>query len=61
MRSAPPMGRSATIGRDGICALFGLEREPALAARRALEAAAAIERVSWDLDNRLGRRKAIAR
>jgi adenylate cyclase len=48
-------GTLSTIGRDGICALFGLEREPALAARRALEAAAAIERVSWDLDNRLGR------
>jgi adenylate cyclase len=48
-------GTLSTIGLDGICALFGLEREPARAARRALQAAGAIERVISDLDNRLGR------
>jgi adenylate cyclase len=48
-------GALVAIGPEGIFALFGLEREPMLAARRALEAAGAIERVISDLDTRLGR------
>jgi adenylate cyclase len=48
-------GMLSSIGPDGICALFGIEREPATAARRALQAAAAIERVISDLDGRLAR------
>ncbi len=48
-------GTLSTVGLDGICALFDVGREPARAARRALRAAAAIERVVSDLDNRLGR------
>jgi adenylate cyclase len=48
-------GTLSTIGLDGICALFGLDRETARAAQLALQAAGAIERVILDLDNRLGR------
>jgi adenylate cyclase len=48
-------GTVISIGPDGVGALFGLEREPARAARRALRAASAIERVISDLDHRLGR------
>ena len=48
-------GTLSSIGPDGVCALFGIEREPATAARRALQAAAAIERVVSDLDSRLAR------
>ena len=48
-------GTLSTVGLDGICALFDVGREPARAARRALRAAAAIERVVSDLDSRLGR------
>jgi adenylate cyclase len=48
-------GTFSTIRLDGICALFDLEREPARAARLALQAAGAIERAISDLDDRLGR------
>jgi adenylate cyclase len=48
-------GTLTTIGPDGIHAFFGLERDPARAAQRALLAASAIERVLSDLDDRLGR------
>jgi adenylate cyclase len=48
-------GTLSAVGLDGICALFDVGREPARAARRALRAAAAIERVVSDLDSRLGR------
>jgi adenylate cyclase len=48
-------GTVISIGPDGVGALFGLELEPARAARRALRAASAIERVISDLDHRLGR------
>ena len=48
-------GTLSTIGLDGICAFFGLERQPERAARRALLAASAIEGVISDLGNRLGR------
>jgi adenylate cyclase len=48
-------GTLSTIGPNGICALFGLECEPARAAQRALMAASAIEQVIADLGERLGR------
>jgi adenylate cyclase len=48
-------GTLISIGSDGVTALFGLGREPAQAARQALRAAAAIERLLMDLDHRLGR------
>jgi adenylate cyclase len=48
-------GTLSTIRLDGICALFDLDREPARAARLALQAAGAIERAISDLDDRLGR------
>jgi adenylate cyclase len=47
-------GTLTTIGSDGVCALFGLDREPTRAARLALQAAGGIERALSDLDNRLG-------
>jgi adenylate cyclase len=40
---------------DSLCALFGLERAPARAARQALQAAGAIEKVMTELNERLGR------
>jgi len=48
-------GTLATVGPDGICALFGLDHQSARAARLALQAAAAIERAISELDSRLGR------
>ncbi|HEY7247422.1 MAG TPA: 2Fe-2S iron-sulfur cluster-binding protein [Xanthobacteraceae bacterium] len=48
-------GTLATVGLDGIGALFGLDHQPARAARLALQAAAAMERAISELDNRLGR------
>jgi adenylate cyclase len=48
-------GTIMSIGPDGVGALFGLGREPARAARRALRAADTIERLISDLDQRLGR------
>jgi adenylate cyclase len=48
-------GTLANVGPDGLCALFGIDHEPARAARQALLAAGEIERVISDLDNRLGR------
>jgi adenylate cyclase len=50
-------GTLTTIGPDGVCALFGLDREPARAARLALQAAGDIERALSDLDHRLGRER----
>jgi adenylate cyclase len=47
-------GTISRIGPEGICALFGLEGDPSRAARRALSATAAIQRMTSDLDNRLG-------
>jgi adenylate cyclase len=43
------------IELDSLCALFGLERDPARAARQALQAAGAIEQVMAELNERLGR------
>jgi adenylate cyclase len=48
-------GTLATVGLDGICALFGLDHQSARAARLALQAAEAIERAISGLDERLGR------
>lgn len=48
-------GTIGTVGPDGVCAFFGLERQPARAAQRALTAASAIDRVISDLGTRLGR------
>jgi adenylate cyclase len=48
-------GTLSAIGADGICALFGIERDPAQAARAALQAAEGIGRVISDLDGRLAR------
>ena len=48
-------GTLANVGPDGLFALFGIDHEPARAARHALAAAGEIERVISDLDNRLGR------
>jgi len=47
-------GTLARVGPHGISALFGLDREPARAARLALAAAAAIARAIAELDHRLG-------
>jgi adenylate cyclase len=49
-------GTLSFVERGSICALFGLDRGLAPAARRGLQAAGAIERVISDLNNRLGRR-----
>jgi adenylate cyclase len=49
-------GTLSFVERGSICALFGLDRGLAPAARRGLQAAGAIERVTSDLNNRLGRR-----
>jgi adenylate cyclase len=48
-------GTLSYIEPDSICALFGIERGPAAAARHALQAAVAIERVMSDLNERFGR------
>src|SRR5271165_107771 len=50
-------GTLTAIGSDGVRALFGLDREPARAARLALQAAGSIERALSDLDTRLGRER----
>jgi adenylate cyclase len=48
-------GTLSYVELDSLCGLFGIEREPAQAARQALEAAAAIEKVMLELNERLGR------
>jgi len=48
-------GTLSHIDPDSICALFGLDRALPQAARQALQAASAIERVLADLNERLGR------
>ena len=48
-------GMLSYIELDSLCALFGLERDPARAARQALQAAGAIEQVMAELNERLGR------
>ena len=48
-------GMLSYIELDSLCALFGLERDPARAARQALQAAGAIEKVMAELNERLGR------
>jgi adenylate cyclase len=48
-------GTISSISQDGICAIFGFEREDAYGARCALQAAAAMDRVTSDLHNRLSR------
>ena len=48
-------GTVSYVAPDSICALFGLERALAQAARQALQAARAIEAVMADLNERLGR------
>ena len=48
-------GLLSYIELDSLCALFGLERDPARAARQALQAAGAIEQVMAELNERLGR------
>jgi adenylate cyclase len=48
-------GTLSIVGLESVSALFGLERDPARAARQALQACAAIERVISDLNDRLGR------
>jgi adenylate cyclase len=48
-------GTLSYIELDSLCALFGLERAPAQAARQALEAAGTIEKVIAELNERLGR------
>jgi adenylate cyclase len=48
-------GTLSAIGLESISALFGLERDPARAARQALQACVAIEQVISDLNDRLGR------
>ena len=52
--SAPPATISY-VELDSLCALFGLERDPAQAARQALQAAGAIEKAISELNERLGR------
>jgi adenylate cyclase len=42
------------LGVGGVSALFGLDHAPARAAQLALQAAGALERGIWDLDQRLG-------
>ena len=48
-------GMLSYIELDSLCALFGLERDPARAARQALQAAGVIEQVMAELNERLGR------
>jgi adenylate cyclase len=48
-------GAISYVEPDSICALFGIDRPLAQAAKQALQAAAAIERVLGDLNERLGR------
>ena len=48
-------GTLSSVRPDSVCALFGLECGLAQAARQALQAAAAIERVVADLNDRLAR------
>jgi adenylate cyclase len=48
-------GTLSYVELDSVCALFGLERGPAQAARQALQAAGAIEGAMADLNERLGR------
>ncbi len=48
-------GTLVTIGLDGICALFGLDHQPARAAWLALQAAGILERALSGIDDRLGR------
>jgi adenylate cyclase len=48
-------GTLSYIELDSLCALFGLERAPAQAARQALQAAGTIEKVIAELNERLGR------
>jgi adenylate cyclase len=48
-------GTLSYVELDSVCALFGLERTPEQAARQALQAAAAIERATSDLNERFGR------
>jgi adenylate cyclase len=48
-------GTLSYIELDSLCALFGLERAPAQAARQALQAAETIEKVIAELNERLGR------
>jgi adenylate cyclase len=48
-------GTLSYIELDSLCALFGLERVPAQAARQALQAAGTIEKVIAELNERLGR------
>ncbi len=48
-------GAMSYVELDSLCALFGLERAPARAARQALQAAGAIEKVMTELNERLGR------
>ena len=48
-------GMLSYVEPDSLCALFGVERGSAHAARQALQAAAAIERVISELNERLGR------
>jgi adenylate cyclase len=51
-------GIVSSISPHGICAIFASERDPAQAARRALQATAAIDQVIRDLANRLDRQGA---
>src|SRR5215510_9164681 len=48
-------GTLSYVELDSLCALFGLERDPAQAARQALQAAGAIEKAIAELNERLGR------
>jgi adenylate cyclase len=48
-------GTMSYVELDSLCALFGLERDPAQAARQALQAAGAIEKAIAELNERLGR------
>jgi adenylate cyclase len=48
-------GTISYVELDSLCALFGLERDPAQAARQALQAAGAIEKAISELNERLGR------
>ena len=51
----PRRPRVSYVELDSLCALFGLERDPAQAARQALQAAGAIEKAISELNERLGR------
>src|SRR5262249_23644044 len=48
-------GTMSYVELDSVCALFGVDRDAAQAAKNALQASAAIERVIADINNRLGR------